>query len=205
MQFGQIWIFYPGLDSNMKENINKRSHHLPPPYLPPTSTTFQKSWKCQVSTTFACFCWININLWTKMANIRPGRDYRENFPPEYNIPQILVRQTHLEFQYLSKDFHHWATWQEKPPWGPSSCPPQEPKLEADPIRKCSCRWWNFYLGSELFRSVKYSGCDQQCMQFQDNRPILTAVTDLPRFEWLLGYSKKTGEPLEHLQYIFQLS
>ena len=136
MQFGQIWIFYPRLDSNMKENINKRSHHLPPPYLPPTSTTFQKSWKCQVSTTFACFCWININLWTKMANIRPGRDYRENFPPEYNIPQILVRQTHLEFQYLSKDFHHWATWQEKPPWGPSSCPPQEPKLEADPIRNC---------------------------------------------------------------------
>ena len=127
MQFGQIWIFYPRLDSNMKENINKRSHHL---IHRRQHLQHSKSLgKCHAGPsfynkveTFACFCWINIDLWTKIANIRPGEITGKTFPPEYNIPKILVRQTHLKFQYLSKDFHHWATWREKPPWGPS-CPP----------------------------------------------------------------------------------
>ena len=127
MQFGQIWIFYPWLDSTMKENINKRSHHRT--LFPATANIYNIPKVLENVTsfynkveTFACFCWINIDLWTKIANIRPGEITGKTFPPEYNIPKILVRQTHLKFQYLSKDFHHWATWREKPPWGPS-CPP----------------------------------------------------------------------------------
>ena len=148
MQFGQIWIFYPRLDSNMKENINKRSHLIP--HLRQHSkslgnVTEGPSFYNYVET-FACFSWINIDLWTKIANIRQGEITGKTFPPEYNIPKILVRQTHLEFQYLSKDFHHWATWRKS-------------LLEAAvaPLKSQNSKiqFETAAAGGEIFKSVKY--------------------------------------------------
>ena len=122
------------------------------PYSPPLpkSTTFQKvftiKWKLLL-----VFLWINIDLWKKIANIRPGEITGKTFVLNIIDPEDISSTNPFEISMPFKRFPPLGNLKGKASLRPS-CPPFKPKLE-DPILNCS-QW--VAAGGEIFRFVKYS-------------------------------------------------